>query len=108
VPRAVRLLHGEDLLAEDASVPRGGWTTAGSVRQCQEGDVAQRREQLHAGESAHEAGEQVPTGVRRRVPRLLLTQRKIGGPGNSGQGVQCDQLGFGSMRSIVLQSRPYP
>lgn len=103
VSRAVWLVHGAHLLAEDAVVPRGGQSTEGVVRRRGKGNTEQRRTQLHHRGAHNQAAQQVRSGLQRGFAGFLQGKQKDRLSGHDWTTVQLHESRSGGLRAAVLR-----
>ncbi|XP_069902726.1 protein Wnt-5a isoform X4 [Globicephala melas] len=102
VPRGVRLVQPQDVLAAVGRLPQGGRRPEGEVRQ-RSGHAAQQPGQAGAGQQPLQLAHHAGPGLHRPQPRLLRAQREHRLAGHTGPPVQQDVRGHGRLRAHVLR-----
>lgn len=103
VSRSLRIVHGSNMLAENATVPGRGEQAERVVRRRGQGDTEQRRAQLHHRGADHQAAGQIRSDLQRGLARLLQAKQKNGLAGYAGTTMQLHQSGSGWMRAPLLR-----
>lgn len=103
VSRSLRIVHGSNLLAENATVPGRREQAERVVRRRGQGDTEQRRAQLHHRGADHQAAGQIRSDLQRGLARLLQAEQKNGLAGYAGTTMQLHQSGSGWMRAPLLR-----
>lgn len=105
VPRTVGLVHGENLLAQDAAVPRGGQPTERVVRRCSQGHPGKRWPQLHYRGTDHQTTGPLRPDLQRGLAGLLPCQSQNWSTRHPRQGMQCHLSGGRRLWAAVLRTR---
>lgn len=106
MPRPLRLLHPEDLLATDAALPRGRQPPKRALRWRCQSNRRQRRPQLHPRGGDHQTTGQDGPGLLRGLPLVLHPQRYPRLVWHAGARVQRYLAGGGGVQHFMLRSGP--